>query len=142
MIAEIVARLKLAAGELTSVDAAEELEAISKGVAPQHGSCFVLPFREIAQPNERMNTELLQHVSTEVLIAFVVRHHGSAKGGKRVEDFDRFKLSIETAVAGWQVDPSWEPMELVAGHAGVLGNGATAYVQTWRTSRFLQAEVS
>lgn len=140
MITAIVNRLKDHAAALTSVEAAEELDALGKGVAPPNGASFVLPFGETALPNSRMTGPVLQEVDTDILIAFVVRRHGNAKGGGRVTDFDLFKPSIEAAILGWSISPEWAPFQLVAGKAGPLGNGATIYVQTWRTRRYLEEQ--
>ncbi len=119
---------------------AEDLDALGKGAAPRSGTAYVIPYRERAKPNELGAGGFEQHVQTQILIAFVVRRHDDAKGGKRVSAFDTLKHAIEQALAGWSPDPRGELFELVAGQAAPLGNGVTVYVQTWQTSRYLETD--
>lgn len=138
MINQIIARLKLRAPSLVSVSGAEELEAISKGTAARNGTAFVVPFADDAEANGIASGGFSQRVEVRVLVAFVIRRHDDAKGSKRATDFDVFKGEIEAAMAGWVVDEDGDPFELVSGRASALGNGATIYVQTWKTSRYLR----
>ena len=102
------------------------------------GTAFVLPYRERAEGSPYAVGSFRQLVHTQVLVAFVVRRHSDAKGAQRVAGFDAYKDAIESALAGW-IGPGMEdPMELVAAQAAPMGNGVTAYVQTWETSRFLE----
>lgn len=139
MINEVIARLKSNAVELADVLPAEELEALSKGTAPKHGTAFVIPYREQGEPNEYSTGIFRQRVLVQLLVAFVIRRHDDAKGGKRVADFDTLKGSIEDALAGWSTDPGNDLFELVAAQAAPLGNGVSVYVQTWQTSRQLES---
>lgn len=139
MIDEIVARLKANADVLTDVQGAEDLDALGKGTAPRSGTAFVLPYRERAEGSPYATGTFRQLIHTQVLVAFVVRRHSDAKGAQRVAGFDTYKDAIEGALAGW-IGPGMEdPMELVAAQAAPMGNGVTAYVQTWETSRYLEA---
>jgi hypothetical protein len=140
LINEVVARLKSHATALTDVLIAEDLDAISKGVAPKHGTTFVLPYREKGEPNELGTGGFRQFVAVQLLIVFILRKHDDAKGGKKAADYDALKSSIEDAMAGWATDPRNELFEMVAGQATPLGNGVTAYVQTWQTSRYLEKD--
>ncbi|WP_174800683.1 phage tail terminator protein [Martelella limonii] len=137
MIAEIVARLKEAAPDLAGVLPAEDIEILSKATAPKSGTAFVLPFRERAEPNQRATGGHLQIVAVQFLVAFVIRQYDT-RGGKRALAFDDLKHAIEQALAGWMPPSAEEPLELVGGQATALGNGASIYVQTWQTSRFLE----
>ncbi|MFB2553341.1 phage tail terminator protein [Ensifer soli] len=139
MINAVIARLKDRAPELADVLPAEDVDAIGKGPAPRNGTVFVLPYREQAEPNELAMGGFEQRVLVQILTAFVVRRHDDAKGGRRVLDFDAIKAAIEGAIAGWAVSPGNDLFELVAGQAGSLGNGVSIYVQTWQTSRVLEA---
>ncbi len=137
MIDDIIDRLKAEATVLTDVQGAEDLEALGKGTAPRSGATFVLPYREKGDPSPYMGT-FRQLMHTQVLVAFVVRRHSDAKGAQRVAGFDVYREAIEGALAGW-IGPGMEdPMELVAAQAAPMGNGATAYVQTWEFTRFLE----
>lgn len=138
MITEIIDRLKAEAPALVAVLPAEDIDALSKGSAPKSGTTFVLPYREQAEPNEFAAGTFRQFVAVQFLVAFVIRRHDDAKGGKKVSLFDEIKGDIEKALAGWSIDPTAEPCELVAAQAAPLGNGVTAYVQTWQTSRYLE----
>lgn len=140
MINAVIARLKSEAPELSAVLAAEDLDALGKGTAPRDSTAYVIPYRERAEPNELGAGGFEQHVLVQILVAFVVRRHDDAKGGKRVADFDGMKHAIEQAIAGWSVDPRGQLFELVAAQAAPLGNGVTVYVQTWQTSRFLETD--
>ncbi|WP_457587290.1 phage tail terminator protein [Ensifer canadensis] len=139
MINAVIARLKAQAVELADVLPAEELDALSKGTAPKHGTAFVIPYREQAEQNEYGTGIFRQRVLVQILVAFVIRRHDDAKGGKRATDFDTLKDSIEGALAGWAIEPSNDLFELVAGQAAPLGNGVSVYVQTWQTSRQLES---
>ena len=140
MIATIQERLLQEATILTSVGVAEDLELIPKGTAPQNGAAFVLPFQDRPEPNAYVTGALSQRVEVLFLVAFVIRRAGDALGASRAGSFDTFKAAIETALAGWTPDDDvFDPFELAAGRSAVLGNGATIYVQTWRTARYLRS---
>lgn len=138
MINEVIARLKTHAPGLTDVLPAVDLEALKQGVAARHGTAYVLPYREKGEPTEQSTGGYRQFVAVQLLVAFVVRKHDDVKGGKKVLDFDGLKTSIEGALAGWAVAPQNDLFELVAAQAGSLGNGASVYVQTWQTSRYIR----
>ena len=140
MIAATIARLKAAAPDLADVLPLEDLDAIGKGVAPRHGTVFVIPYREQAEPNELATGGFEQLVHVQILVAMIIRRHDDAKGSKRVLDFDAMKNTVEQALAGWSIDPRGDLFELVAAQAAPLGNGASAYVQTWQTSRYLETD--
>lgn len=138
MINETIARLKANAPGLTDVLPAVDLEAIKQGVAPRHGTTYVLPYREKGEPIEQSTGGFRQLVAVQLLVAFVVRKHDDAKGGKKALDFDGLKITIEDALAGWAVAPENDLFELVAAQSASLGNGASVYVQTWQTSRYIR----
>jgi len=140
MIGAVVQRLMAAAPALAEVHVAEDVEALSKGVAASHGTAFVIPYRERARPNTRATGGHLQTVQTQVLVAFVVRHHNDTRGAERAAMFDGFKRSIEGALAGWVPEECEDPFELVAGESSTLGTGVSIYVQTWETTRFLTGD--
>lgn len=139
MIAAVIDRLTATTTVFAAILPAEELDALNRGVAPKSGTVFVIPYREKAEPNEHATGVFRQLVAVQILVAFVVRRHDDTKGGKKVTTFDTFKSQIEQSLAGWAIAPENEPFELVAGQVGSLGNGATIYVQTWQTSRTLEA---
>lgn len=139
MIAEIVSRLKTKAPSLSSVGVAEDLEAVARGVAPKNGAAFVLPFQERGGENDYSTGIFSQRVEVLFLVAFVIRRQDDAKGAQRVGSFDLFRGEIEAALAGWTPDEEENDLfELAAARAAPMGNGVTAYVQTWRTSRYIQ----
>ena len=140
MLQEIIERLKSHAPVLVEVRPAEDIEALSKGTAPRSGTVFVLPYRERAQENERMTGGHLQVVAVQLLVAFVIRRHDDASGGKKAVLFDDAKDAIETALAGWETPSGQDPLSLVSAQAAPMGNGVTVYVQTWETSRFLEGK--
>lgn len=139
MITAIVARLLSQCPSLSSVGTAEDIDALTKGTAPKSGATFVVPFTEQAEDNALAAGGFRQVVEVRTLIAFVVRRHDDAKGGKRAATFDTFKGEIEAAIAGWQIAPENGPFELVSGRGQPLGNGVTIYVQTWKNQRYLRA---
>lgn len=140
MIQAVIDRLRSAAPSLTAVLPAEEIDALAKGTAPKSGTVFVLPYREQAAPNEFATGTFRQLVAVQFLVAFFIRRHDDAKGGKKAMTFDTMKSDIEQALAGWSFDPDGDPCELVAAQAAPLGNSATAYVQTWQASRYLESQ--
>jgi hypothetical protein len=135
----VIDRLKDRAPSLKEVRQAEDIAALSQGVAPPSGTAYVLPYRELAIPNELGMGGFRQYVGVQLLVAFVLRRHDDAKGGAKATMFDTYKGEIELALAGWSIDPSNDLFELVSAKAAPMGNGATIYVQTWQTSRFLEA---
>ncbi|MGY9046322.1 hypothetical protein P775_11060 [Puniceibacterium antarcticum] len=137
MIAEIVQRLQAEATALTAVEVAEDIEALAKSTAADHGTGFVVPWRERALPNPFATGGFRQKVKVQVVVAFVIRQHNDARGAERALMFDGFKTSIEDALAGWSPFDSSDPFELVGGEGSALGNSVTIYAQTWETSRFL-----
>jgi hypothetical protein len=139
VIADVMARLSASCPSIPSVASAEELDALDRGTAPASGATFVIPFGEAAEANALMAGGFRQLVETQVLVAFLIRRHGDAKGGKRVADFDTLKAEIEQALAGWIAPTAIEPFELVSGRGAPRGNGVTIYVQTWKTSRYLRS---
>jgi hypothetical protein len=139
VIDEIRTRLQSKATALKVVGVAEDLAALTKGTAPRDGEAFVIPFGESAAPNAFSSGAFRQLVKVQFLVAFVTRHAADAKGGERVSKFDQYKSSIEAALAGWLPAPESDPCELLSGRGSPLGNGATVYVQTWQTTRFLEA---
>lgn len=139
MIEEIIAWLSTSCPSVPSVASAEELDALDRGTAPVNGATFVIPFGEAAEENALMSGGFRQRVETQVLVAFLIRRHGDAKGGKRAAGFDTLKREIEQALAGWTAPSAIEPFELVSGRGAPRGNGVTIYVQTWRTHRYLRS---
>lgn len=139
MISEIVARLEEKTTSFKAIRPAEDVDALSKGTAPQDATVFVLPYRERAAPSELVGA-FRQTVAVQFLTAFFVRRHDDAKGDKKILVFDNMKSEIEAALAGWEPDFVVDPIQLIAGQAAPLGNGATVYVQTWETSRFLESQ--
>lgn len=137
MIEAAVDRLEQLATAFSSVSVAEDLDALAAGTAPAHGSCFVVPYRERAQPNKQGYGDFRQKVFVQFFVAFVVRHHGDVRGKERARAFDAFKRSAEEALAGWEYQPGSDLCALVNGEGTALGNGASVYVQTWETTRFL-----
>lgn len=140
MIGAVIDRLSSATDCLASIQPAEDLEALSRGVAPHNGATYVLPFQDRPEPNVYGAGGFSQRIEVQILVAFVLRHAGDAKGGKRIGSFDRFKDAIEGALAGWSPSEHSDPFELAAGRAASMANGVTIYVQTWRTSRYLTAK--
>lgn len=138
MIGEIVARLTAGtAGALSSVQVAEDLDAVLKGTAPKQAAAFVIPHKEQASDNALVSGGFRQRVEVFVIVAFVIRHHADAKGAERATRFDAAKSAIEAALAGWEPGSAVEPMQLVAGEADPAGNGVTLFAQVWKTARFL-----
>jgi len=138
MLQDIINRLKANAPSLTAVLPAEELDAITKGVAPRGGMTFVLPYRERGEPNEIGMGAFRQSIQVQFLVAFVIRRHDDNSGGKKALTFDLVKMEIEAALAGWAPSRENDRCELVSAQASPLGNGVSIYVQTWQTSRFLE----
>ena len=138
MIGDVVARLKARATELKAIGTAEDLAALEKGTAPRDGECFVVPFNESGEPNPFSSGAFRQLVTVRFLVAFIIRHAADAKGGARVSKFDLYKASIEAALAGWLPTEESDPCSLIAGQGKPLTNGATVYVQTWQTTRYLE----
>ena len=138
MIEDIIDRLQASCPSLSSVGSAEELDAIDKGTAPKSGATFVIPFTDQAADNTLMSGGTMQHIETRVLVAFVVRRHDDAKGGKRAAGYDSIKTEIENALAGWLPADAVDPFEFVSGRGAPRGNGVTIYVQTWKTGRYLR----
>lgn len=138
MLSLIVDRLLAVAGSpFSSVEVAEDLDALAMGTAPNTGAVFVVPGRDRASPNELAMGGFRQFVDTQFYVAFVVRHHGDVRGAARAARFDGLKAAIEGALAGWKHAPGVKPASLVNGEGTSLGNGVTVYVQSWQTSRFL-----
>jgi len=137
MIAETIARLQGNALSLTSVKPLEELDALSRGTAPASGAAFVLPYRERGEPNPYSTGMFRQVVHVQFLIVFILRKHDDASGGKKLLNYDLLKDEIEAAIAGWEPTENSEPCELGSAQATPLGNGVTAYVQTWQTTRLI-----
>lgn len=137
MISEIVARLEALCPSLASVGSAEDIDALTKGTAPKSGATFVVPFTEQAEDNALGMGGFRQLVEVRTLIAFVVRRHDDARGGKRAAAYDQLKGEIEAALAGWEVTPDSGPFELVSSRGQPLGNGVTIHVQTWKNQRYL-----
>lgn len=137
MIEAIINHLVAECQSLTSVKPAEDLEALGKGTAPKNGDTFVLPYRDVPTDNTLMSGGFRQQIDFLFLVAFVIRRHDDAKGGKRAGSYDTFKGEIETALFGWSPGEENAPCELAGGQSSSLGNGATIYVQTWKTDRYL-----
>jgi hypothetical protein len=137
VISEVISRLQ-AETALTDVLPAEDLETLSKGTAPKNRTVFVLPFRDIAAPNQFAAGAFRQSIEAYVIIAFLIRRYDDAKGGKRASEYEQTRDEIESALAGWQWDASEEPFELVSGQSSAFGTAATIYAQTWKTTRTLE----
>lgn len=137
MLAAVVAQLQANAPLLTSVEVAEDVEAIGEGTAAPTGTAFVVPYRERAQPNTRATGGHLQLINVQIVVAFLIRDHTDVKGAARAARFDAFKTEIEQALAGWSATDAGKPFELVGGESSPMGNGVSIYAQTWETTRFL-----
>lgn len=139
MIQETVDRLIAQCPSLSSVSTAEDLDALDRGTAPKNGAAFVIPFTDAGADQELMTGGSSQEIETRILVAFLVRKHDDAKGGKRAQSFDTFKTEIEAALFGWTPADALTPFELVIGRGASRGNGVTLYVQTWKTTRTLRS---
>lgn len=137
MLQAVIERL-LASTDLTIVLPAEDLESLESGTQPKNLTVFVLPFRDVAGPNDFMAGAHHQMIEAYIIVAFIVRHYDDAKGGKRASQFEVTRDKIEAALAGWTWDSSEAPFELVSGQASAFARGSTIYAQTWRTTRTLE----
>ncbi|SIR42832.1 hypothetical protein SAMN05880590_13110 [Rhizobium sp. RU35A] len=137
MISSVIARLQ-AETTLTDVLPAEDLETLSKGTQPKNRTVFVLPFRDLAQPNTFAAGGFRQSIEAYIIVAFLIRRYDDARGGKRASEYEQTRDEIENALAGWQWDASEEPFELVSGQSSAFGTAATIYAQTWKTTRTLE----
>lgn len=137
MISQTITRLQ-AETTLTDVLPAEDLETLSKGTAPKSRTVFVLPFRDVASPNQFSTGAFRQSIEAYIIVAFLIRRYDDAKGGKRATGYEETRDEIEAALAGWQWDLSEEPFELVSGQSSAFGSSATIYAQTWKTTRTLE----
>ncbi|MGZ2403361.1 phage tail terminator protein [Rhizobium ruizarguesonis] len=140
MLNLIVERLRAHAAILPAVEMAEDLDVVAKATARVSGTTFIIPLREKAKPNTLMSGGFRQLVREQFLTAIILRHHGDALGSMRASEFSSFKDAIEQAIAGWEPTDVSDPCELVGGEGTPLGNGASVYVQTWETTRFLTVE--
>lgn len=137
MLQAVIDRL-LDTTDLTIVLPAEDLDSLENGTQPKNLTVFVLPFRDVAAPNDFMAGAHRQEIAAFIIVAFIVRHYDDAKGGKRSSQFEATRNKIEGALAGWQWDAAEEPFELVSGQASAFARGSTIYAQTWRTTRTLE----
>lgn len=136
MFASIIEQLKTSAPSLASVEFAEDLDVVSKGVQRASTTTFVVPQPEKAGPN-RVATGHRQLVQVRFLVATILRYHSDATGKMRAEEFDRFKSEIEDALTGWEPTDGSDPCELVATEPTPMPNGVTIFVGVWETSRYL-----
>ncbi len=139
MIQDVLDRLKAQTTLFKAFLTAEDLDALSQGVKPAANSLFVLPYGEDAQEPELATGGFRQLVLVQILVVFFVRIHDDAKGAKRSSAFDAAKAEIEQALAGWAINASDDLFHLVSGRSAPLGNSTSVYVQTWQTSRYLEA---
>ena len=137
MLSQLVERLSTHAVGLTSVDMAEDLDALARGTAAGNGACFVVPYRERARPNAIAAGGHRQQIDVQIIVAFVVVQASDPRGAARAAAFDAFKAAIEGALAGWAPGDEFGGLSLVGGEATPLGNGVTVYAQTWETTRLL-----
>jgi hypothetical protein len=137
MIAAVVAQLQANAPLLTSIEVAEDIEAIAEGTHAATGTAFVVPYRERAKPNSLATGGHRQLIDVQIVVAFLIRDHSDPKGAARAVQFDAFKNDIEQALAGWIADGAAGPFALVGGESSSMGNGVSIYAQTWETTRFL-----
>lgn len=139
MIGAVIQRLRdTAMPPLTSVEGAEELEALAKGTAPKSGAAFVIPFRERGDEPDTISGGYRQHVETTLLVAVVLRMGNDARGSGRVVLSDAVRDAIEFGLAGWTLGPMHRPFALVGTEASPQANGVTWYVQTWSTNRWIE----
>lgn len=138
MIADVIQHLK-AQTTLKDVLPAEDMEALANGTVPRNRTVFVLPFREVAQPNQYATGRFRQTIDVWIIVAFFIRRYDDAKGGERVSEFEPVRDEIENALAGWQWDEHEELFELVSSQASPLGKASTTvFAQTWKTTRTLE----
>lgn len=140
MIGAVIQRLRdTAMPPLTSVEGAEELEALAKGTAPRAGAAFVIPFREQGNEPETISGGYRQHVETTLLVAVVLRKAADSRGASRLTEVDAVRAALEAALAGWTPDlAAHRPLALVGTEASPQANGVTWYVQTWATDRWIE----
>ena len=140
MIGAVIQRLRdTAMPPLTSVEGAEELEALAKGTAPKSGAAFVIPFREQGNEPEVISGGYRQHVEATLLVAVVLRKAADARGSGRLTEVDAVRDALEAALAGWTPDPAaHRPLALVGTEPSPQANGVTWYVQTWATDRWIE----
>lgn len=134
MLGAIVDRLS-AAG--LRADVAEDLDAITRGVAPASATTWVVSWREQARPNTRATGGHLQAVTARFIVAHIVRREDDAKGSIRAVLVDAPKALTEGALAGWSPTPGASALLLVSGEFQSLGNGVSVYAQVWECVRYL-----
>ncbi len=135
MLTDIVDRLT-AAGLRAAV--AEDLEAASRGVAPNGNTTWVVAWRESAKPNTRATGGHLQEVSVRFIVAHIVRQADDPKGAIRTRAIDAPKAITEAALAGWCPAPGASSLQLVSGEMQPLDNGVSVYAQVWECIRYLK----
>ena len=139
MIDDVIARLAaMATPPWTRVEGAEELAAIAEGVAPAHGTVFVIPLDEDARPNE-LATGFRQRSEVVFVVACVIRQHGPATGASRVSQIEVIRAALIGALAGWQWAPDSIPVEFLGARAQPAKNNVLWYVTTWRTDRTIRS---
>jgi len=137
MFASIIEQLKTSAPSLASVEFAEDLDVVAKGVQRPSTTTFVVPHPEKAGPN-KLATGHRQLVQVRFLVAVILRYHSDATGKMRAEEFDRFKGEIEGALTGWEPTDGSDPCALVGTEPTPMSNGVTIFVSIWETSRYLR----
>lgn len=120
---------------LPSVDLIEDVELIlNRGTAAKSGTCFVVPYRERADANQRMSGGFLQRVNVEFLTAVMIRLDDDPRGTERLTQFDGYRTAIREALLGWSPGEDSKPVEFVGAQGGRLSTNTSVYLQTWETS--------
>ncbi len=137
LIAAVIDRLRAApGGALTSVGAAEDLEAIAKGTQLPAGATFVVPVRETAGPNATATGGWRQTVEVELMVAVVIRRADDPRGARRLAMVDDVAATIEAALVGWSPDPVIHDLfEFATAGTTPAGPGVSWYAQTYLTTR-------
>ncbi len=139
MLGLVADRLKATAmPPFSAVAGGEDLAALAEGTAPADLTAFVVPFKQEAEPDERMTGPRLQRVRIWFLVAVCIRRYGDAKGGSRITATDDVDRALEIALLGWAPSADNDPISLIGARSQPGKNGVLWHVSTWETARMAE----
>lgn len=138
-LASIVEQLD---GELfKQVDLAGGLDEAVKNArgVPQSPAAFVLPLRDVAQPNRYSAGAHAQQVASEFGVLIGVRNLAASNYGRAIDELKEAREAAFGALVGWQPDGADDAIEFRRGSLRGLSNGVLWWLDEFGTSWDLTA---
>lgn len=134
----IITRLQTQVTALKRVAGSAEFAAASDDLK-QTPSAFVIPASEKAAPSSTGTLVVSQYNTVRFSVAVAVQNLRDARGDKAQADLLALRVSILTALHGWQPHADFDPIEYSGGNLAGLNNQVLWWQDSFITAHLIRS---